>query len=39
MNILKSSGVVASEFQHSIAEGVIMSMAGNRSRNEVPAAS
>jgi hypothetical protein len=30
MNILKSSGVAASEFNHSIAEGVVMRMAGNR---------
>jgi hypothetical protein len=28
MNILKSSGVAASAFQHSIAEGVAAKMAG-----------
>jgi AcrR family transcriptional regulator len=39
MNILKSSGVAASEFQHRIAEGVVMRMAGSGSRNKVSAAS
>jgi hypothetical protein len=35
MNILKSSGVAASEFQHSIAEGVVMRMAGNQKTRTV----
>jgi AcrR family transcriptional regulator len=39
MNILKSSGVAASAFQHSIAEGVAMGMAGTGSRGKVSAAS
>jgi AcrR family transcriptional regulator len=39
MNILKSSGVAASEFDHSIAEGVVMRMAGSGSRNAVSTAS
>jgi AcrR family transcriptional regulator len=39
MNILKSSGVAASEFQHRIAEDVAMRMAGSGSRNTVSAAS
>jgi AcrR family transcriptional regulator len=39
MNILKSSGVAASAFQHSIAEGVVMGMAGTGSRSKVSAAS
>jgi hypothetical protein len=30
MNILKSSGVAASAFQHSIAQGAIVSAMGNR---------
>jgi hypothetical protein len=39
MNILKSSGVAASEFQHSIAEGVVMRMAISDSRKTASAAS
>jgi hypothetical protein len=39
MNILKSSGVAASEFDHSIAEGVVMRMAGSGSRNKLSTAS
>ena len=39
MNILKSSGVAAIAFRHSIAEGVVMGMAGSSSRNKVTAAS
>jgi hypothetical protein len=39
MNVLKSSGVAASAFKHSIAEGVVMSMASSDSRKKVSAAS
>jgi AcrR family transcriptional regulator len=39
MNILKSSGVAASAFHHSIAEGVVMGMSGTGSRSKVSAAS
>ena len=35
MTILKSSGVAASAFQHSIAERVVLSMAGNRREDVV----
>lgn len=35
MNILKSSGVAASAFQHSIAEGVVMGMAGNQKSRQL----
>jgi hypothetical protein len=39
MNILKSSGVAASQFQHSIAEGVAMKLTNGSSNKIVSAAS
>ena len=38
MNILKSSGVAASAFQHSIAEGVVMGMSGSQKNRAVSVA-
>ena len=35
MNVLKSSGVAASEFQHRIAEGVAMGVAGGQKTRAV----